>query len=114
MTHVPAADSSRAQLHRLTAWLCAHRGDVESEHRELERLVAADPADLTALDRIAQIAERDGQSAHAAGFFCTKAKIGKLRARYQALYDRTQHMRDAEEMAHLAEQLGRGFEARFF
>jgi hypothetical protein len=63
-------------------WIGAHRGDVESQHRELERLVAADPANLTALDRLAQIAEGDGQTAHAAGFLCTKAKIGKLRARY--------------------------------
>ena len=37
-----------------------------------------------------------------------------VRDRYLNLYERTQHMRDAEEMAHLAEQLGRLFEARLF
>ena len=54
LRHLPAATTTPAQLHRLKAWLSAHRGDVESERRELERLLAMDPADLTALDRLAQ------------------------------------------------------------
>ena len=66
MTHLPAAESNPAQLHRLNAWLAAKRGDVDTERRELERLLAADPADLTALDRLAQLAEKDGQPARAA------------------------------------------------
>ena len=37
-----------------------------------------------------------------------------MRTRYWKLYERTQHFRDAEEMAQLAEQLGRMFEARVF
>ena len=43
-----------------------------------------------------------------------KAEIDRLRARYEKLYDRNQPIRDAEEMARLAEQLGRQFEARVF
>ena len=41
LTHLPAAESTPAQLHRLNAWLAAKRGDVATERRELERLVAA-------------------------------------------------------------------------
>ncbi len=65
-------------------------------------------------DRLAQLAEKDGQPARAAKFLHKKDDIDPLRERYQKLYDRTQPMRDAEEMARLAEQLGRGFEARVF
>ncbi len=63
MTQLPAAESTPAQLHRLNAWLAAKQGDVAAERRELELLVEADPADLTALDRLAELAEKDGQPA---------------------------------------------------
>ena len=42
------------------------------------------------------------------------AEIDRLRARYLKLYDRQQPIRDAVEMAGLAERLGRWFEARVF
>jgi len=114
LKHLPAEASIPAQILRLKAWLSSHRGDVESERRELERLIAADPADLTALDRLAQLAEKNGQPARAAELFRKKAEIDRLRARYEKLHDRNQPIRDAVEMAHLAQQLGREFEARVF
>ena len=114
LEHLPAEDSTSAQVHRLKAWLAAKRGDVATERRELERLLAEDPADLTALDRLAQLAEKAGQPAQAAELLRKKAEIDRLRARYEKLYDRNQPIRDAEEMASLAEQLGREFEARVF
>jgi thioredoxin-like negative regulator of GroEL len=112
LTHLPAAESNPAQLHRLNAWLSRKQGDVETERRELERLVAADPADLYALDRLAELANKDGHPARAADLFRTKAEINRLKARYEKLYDRNQPFRDSVEMAHLAKQLGRLFEAR--
>jgi thioredoxin-like negative regulator of GroEL len=114
LTHLPAAASNPAQIHGLRAWLASHRGDVASERFELEHLIAVDPADLRALDRLSQLAEKDGQRARAAELLCRRAEIDRLRARYQKLSDRNQPIRDAVEMAHLAEQLGREFEARGF
>jgi len=117
LKHLPAEDSTSALVHRLKAWLAAKRGDVATERRELERLLAEDPADLTALDldRLAQLAEKnEGQPAQAAELLRKKAEIDRLRARYEKLFDRNQPIRDAEEMAGLAEQLGREFEARVF
>ena len=64
--HLPAEESTPAQVHRLAAWFAARRGDVESERRALERLIAADPADFAALDRLAELADRDGQPDRAA------------------------------------------------
>ena len=94
LTHLPAAESTPAQIHRLNAWLSAHRGDVESERRELERLVAADPADPTALDRLAQLAQKDGQPARAAELSRKKAEIDRLRSSLrETLRSETTHSR---------------------
>src|SRR5262249_54841803 len=87
---------------------------VESERQELGRLIAADPADRTALDRLAQLAEKHGQPARAAELIRKKSELDRLRARYEKLYNRNQPIRDAVEMAHLAGQLGRAFEARVY
>ena len=114
VTHLPAAESMPAQLHRLNAWLASKQGDVETERRELERLLVADPADPTAVDRLVLLAEQDGQPAQAAELRRKKGEIDRLRARYEQLYERKQPIRDAVEMAKLAERLGREFEARSF
>jgi tetratricopeptide (TPR) repeat protein len=114
MTHLPAPESSPTQVHRLNAWLAANRRDIATERRELERLLEVDPADLKALDRLAQLAERSGQPAQAVALRGKKAQIDRLRTRFEKLHERKQPIRDAVEMAHLAEQLGRRFEARAF
>jgi enediyne biosynthesis protein E4 len=111
LKHVPAAESTAAQLHRLNAWLFAHRADRGLERRELEKLVAVAPADLAALDRLIR---RAGTPEEAAGLSRKKDEIERLRARYEKLYGRKQPTRDALEMARIAEQLGRRFEARAF
>lgn len=114
MRHIPGADSPPAQLHRLNAYLAAHRGDVATERRELEALHEIDPSDRTALSRLVRLAEQDGRPAEAAELLCEGVEIDRLRARYEKLYEREQPYRDAVEMAHLAERLGRRFEARAF
>ncbi len=114
ITHLPAAKATEAQFHRVNAWLAAKRGDVETERRELELLMAANTADLTALDRLAQLAAHDRQPARAAELLRQKGEIGRALARYAELYERNQPIRDAVKMARLAEQLGRRFEARVF
>ena len=44
------------------------------------RLVAAAPADLVAIDRLAQLAEKDGQPARAAELENKKAEIERARS----------------------------------
>ncbi len=114
LKHLPAEDVTVARVHQLKAWLAAMRADTSTERQQLEHLLAEDPADRTALDRLAELAEKAGQPAQAAEALHIKAEIDRLRARYEKLYDRNQPIRDAEEMASLAEQLGRNFEARVF
>ena len=114
LNHMPATELTPAQIHRVNAWLAAGRGDRTTERQELERLHAVDPSDRLALERLAQIANDDGQPARASELLERKAEIDRLRASYQKLHARKQPIRDAVEMAHLAEQLGRVFEARVF
>ena len=114
LAHVAAATSNPALLYRVNAWLAAQKSDVAAERLQLEFLVAADPAEATALDRLAELAAKDGQPARAAEFLNKKAEIDQALARYLKLHDRKQPIRDAVELARLAEQLGRQFEARVF
>ena len=81
---------------------------------ELERLIADAPADVTALDRLTQLAEKVGETARAAEFARKKAKVDAVRGRYLKLNDRAQVMRDADELARLAEWLGSPFQSRVF
>jgi tetratricopeptide (TPR) repeat protein len=114
LKHLPAEGSTPAQVHKLAAWFAARRSDVESECRELERLIAADPADFAALDRLAELALKNGQPDRAARLPREKTEIERRIARYQQLHVRHQPRRDAAEMARLAEQLGQRFEAKAF
>lgn len=114
LTNIPTAQSNPAQLHRVRAWLAAQLGDVAAERRELELLVEADPAASTAFNRLAELAEKDGQPARAAELLRKKADIDLALTRYLKLHDRKQPIRNAVELARLAGQLGRRFEARVF
>jgi thioredoxin-like negative regulator of GroEL len=114
LLHLPADAATTAQIHRLGAWFCSRNGDNAAERRQLERVVAIDPADLNALDRLAQLTELAGQHARAHELRATRAEIETLRARFEKLFDRNQSIRDAEEMARIAGRLGRTFEARAF
>jgi predicted Zn-dependent protease len=114
LSHLPAERSPPAQIFRLRAWLAASRGDVATERHELESLIAEDPADLKAIDRLAQLTENSGEAPRTTEPHRQRVEIQRLLARYERLYDRTQPIRDAEEMAGIAEKLGRTFEARIF
>jgi Flp pilus assembly protein TadD len=105
---------SKPRRHQVNAWLARRHGDLATERRELELLVKADPAAILALDRLAELAEKDSQPAFAAQYRGKKSEIDGQRERYLKLHDRTQPIRDAVELARLAEQLGRPFEARVF
>ncbi len=114
VAHLPPAELRPAELRRIKAWLAAKRGDFETERRQLEGVLAADPANLMAIERLAQLAQKDKQAEEAALLHRKKAEIDRLRARYEKLFERKQPIRDALEMARLAKRLGRDFEARGF
>ena len=76
--------------------------------------MAEGPVDVKDLDRLAALARNSGHPDQAAEFTNRKAELERLLVRYLKLHDRVQPIRDAVELAHLAERLGRTFEARVF
>ena len=112
LRHLPASAATPAEPHRLVAWFAARRGDAVAERQALEQLIAADPGDGAALDRLAELALGEGQSDRAAAFRSQKAALDPLKSRFKDLFLRNQPVRDAAEMARMAEQLGRFFEAK--
>jgi tetratricopeptide (TPR) repeat protein len=112
LSHLPVEDSTPAQVQRLTAWLAAYRGDLDSERRALECLIAVNPCDFETLDRLVAIAQKEGEADRAQELRRQKNEVERLLARYDKLYKRNQTIRDAAEMASLAEQLGQPFEAK--
>lgn len=114
LKHLPAAPEPPARIPRLAAWLAARRGDPAAEQRALEQLIAIEPTDLAAADRLAELDARHGHSDRAEALRKSRAEVERVDARYEKLYRRNQPRRDAAEMSRLAEQLGRRFEARAF
>lgn len=114
LKHLPADAEPPARVPRLAAWLAARRGDPTAERRALEKLIAIEPTDFAAVDRLAELERLQGRSDRADEWHRHRAEIERLRARYEALYRRNQPRRDADEMSRLAERLGHRFEARAF
>jgi thioredoxin-like negative regulator of GroEL len=114
LARLPADAYRPGEIHRLAAWLCARLGDNNCERRELVRVVAEDPGDPKALERLAHLMELGGQPKRAQDYRRERAEIERLLARYVKLFERNQPIRDAVEMAGLAARLGRSFEARAF
>jgi tetratricopeptide (TPR) repeat protein len=114
MTHMPDVASVSTDRHRINAWLARHRGDFAKERSELEQLIAADPGDLSAFDRLIDLHKKGGQPALADEVFQNRNAVHELLGRFVLLHGRKQPIRDAEELSRVAEQLGRWFEARGF
>jgi hypothetical protein len=98
LVHLPASESTPAQVYRIDAWLAAKQGNPATERQTLERLIAAEPTDLTARKRFSELARRVGQSERTAELQRRAGEIDRLNARYRKLYDRNQPIRDAVEM----------------
>jgi enediyne biosynthesis protein E4 len=114
VTHLPADDSTPGQLYKLSAWFARHRGDVESEQLALERYKNWDAFDFEAMDRLVELAKKQGRAERIAALQHSQGEMERMEARYWNLFERNQPQRDAAEMGQLAERLGRVFEARAY
>ena len=111
---LPVEEFEPSRVYKLSAWIAAQRGELDAERRALEKLVATDPTNVTALDRLAAIEAGNGRPDLSERLRKEKAEIDQLRTRYQILFRRNQPLRDSAEMARLASRLGYNFEARAF
>jgi tetratricopeptide (TPR) repeat protein len=119
LPHLPAREFSPSQVLVLRVWFVAHTGDVEAERRALEVLLEGDPANtpaadrLGALERLAVLTLEAGRPAEAAELRRRKARLDDAIAGYrQIMNDEANLASRAEELAQLAETLGRRFDAQ--
>jgi tetratricopeptide (TPR) repeat protein len=99
----------------LRAWLEERRGDARAEARVLERWLGVEPAATRALERLAELAHRDGRPDRVTELRRRRAEVERALERYRLLLWRDQPPRGAaerSELARLAEDGGRRAEAR--
>ena len=75
MEHLPAGRFSAAERSRLRAWFAAASGDPTRERDALDALVAEDPGDTAAWDRLAELALSRGDVAAAERLRRRKAEL---------------------------------------
>ncbi|HKI19931.1 MAG TPA: FG-GAP-like repeat-containing protein, partial [Isosphaeraceae bacterium] len=100
------------EIHRLRAWLASFGEDRQAERQALQALVAVEPGNANAWARLAEIAVEAKDRASSESFRKKQTEATILRERYTKLImsdDRGGHI---DELRRVAEQLGRGIEAR--
>jgi enediyne biosynthesis protein E4 len=112
LRHVPVDPESPAEPLMLRAWFAARRGDAQAERVALEAAVGQEPGNGRALERVAEIALHDGQTETAALFRRRKVEADRFKARYRQLIFQLDQPPALAELARLAADLGRRFEAR--
>jgi tetratricopeptide (TPR) repeat protein len=111
---IPAGRLEPGESWSIRAWFAARRGDLEAERVALEQVVAIEPGDTRALDRLAELATRAGQADRAASIRRRQEEALRDKQHYRRLLiaDRGQSpTAELRERARLAERLGRRFEA---
>jgi enediyne biosynthesis protein E4 len=111
LPHLRAEDFAPARIQQLRAWFAARRGDAVVERQALEQAVAADPGDLAALERLAELATREGRVEDGVRLRQRKAELDKTLHQYRTMFREDDPIRTTAGMARLAETLGRRFEA---
>jgi len=111
LAHLAADALTEAEVLDLRAAIAARRGDSRKEQAALEALLAAEPGNLPALDRLAALAWEAGQTDRAAEFRLRKAGLDATKDRYRRLLAESAPADRYAELAELAEALGRPVEA---
>jgi enediyne biosynthesis protein E4 len=112
LSHLKIDRVSAAEILALEAWLASRRGLPDRERRALESLVALEPGHSQALERLAALAREAGRTDCAVKCLHEKAAIDVARERYRDLLATGVPAGKLEDLARLAEALGRRFEAR--
>lgn len=110
--HLPASSFSRAQVLAVRAWLAERAGDRAAQRSALTELVALQPADDDALERLADLAAQDGNVKQVAELRRRKAAGEAARDRYRTLINLPDLKAHAAELARAAEVIGRWFDAK--
>ncbi|MFI5458430.1 MAG: FG-GAP-like repeat-containing protein [Isosphaerales bacterium] len=110
--HLPASSFSKARVLGLRAWLAARNGDRRAERSAIEEVLALEPEDSSALERLADLAAQAGETNRVAGLRRRKAAVDVASERYRTLASLPDLAPHAAELATAALALGRRFDAR--
>ncbi len=112
LPHLPADRLSHVQVLDLRARFAAYQGEAEAERAALTKLLALEPGDQLAIERLAALTAKAGDGERAAELRRRKADLDRARYEYRKLLVPTETPPDLRELARTAEALGRRFEAR--
>jgi enediyne biosynthesis protein E4 len=110
--HLPASQVSQPRIVAIRAWLAARNGDSRAERSALDELVALQPGDVAALERLADLAAQAGEPERVAELRRRKAAIDAAFERYRELINLPEMAPHAAEFARAAEAIGRWYDAR--
>lgn len=111
LPHLRADDFTEEEQLSLRAWVAARRSDEKTERLALEELLALSPGDNHALERLASLAWDAGDMDRARKYRLRKGILDTAKDRYRALMDEKLRPEHFQELAQLADSLGRRFEA---
>jgi tetratricopeptide (TPR) repeat protein len=111
LPHLRADAFGPARLHEIKAWFASRRGDAGAERRALEQAIATDPGGVGVLERLAELAAREGRAPDVARLRRRKAELDEALHRYRTMFREDDPRGSTAGMARLAETLGRRFEA---
>ena len=112
LNHLPIDALSEPELLELKAWLASTRGRTQDEQKALKELVAKEPGQTRAFERLAVIASQAGDLERAASLRKRKAVLDEAKDRYRRLLVDAVPKDRLVELAELAGTLGRRFESR--
>ena len=104
----------RRRNRRAPRWIARSKGDTTDEKHALEQLLAANPGDLAALERLAELNFREGNQAEGHRLRSRKSELDAKLDHYHRLFRDGRLESSGPEMASLAAELGRDFEAHAF
>jgi tetratricopeptide (TPR) repeat protein len=110
--HMPASGIPLATVLATRAWLAARAGDREAERSALEAILAPEPANDAALERLADLAAQAGEPGKVAELRRRKAAMDAARDHYKRLVNLPEMAPHAAEFARTGEAIGRWFDAR--
>ncbi len=109
LEHLTTADLEPAEVPAIRAWLASRAGRPDLERPALEERVKLRPEDLASYDRLAALC---AATPDALRWRDARAEVVRAAARTKELLDGDDPAAHAAELGHLAETLGRRFDAR--
>jgi tetratricopeptide (TPR) repeat protein len=110
--HLGPDDLEPVEVLQLRAWLAAQAGEDARERDALRVLLSVEPANLSALQRLAELELRAGHADEAARLRTRKGQLDRAKAEYEILLFQPDAAARCLSMARLADQLARPLESR--